>query len=265
MMNGRWTALALGLALGAGPASAQGLDRYLTGENVGKAVGAVAGALLGAQIGGGTGKLAAVAVGTLAGYWVGGEVGRRLSQRDQQGIAQTTQTALDTGETQTWRNPETGVYTRVSVEEPPAGVGPRLRPALAEVPALELVNAYYTADANLNVRGGPGTDYVILRRLARGERVPVVGRVTGSDWYLIAEDGRGSGFVYAPLLAPAEPPAGSGNAIREAMLRREQPRGYPVEEDRCRLITQEVVLPDGSGRTHDFKACRQADGSWVEV
>lgn len=264
-MKRRFMVLALGLALGAGPAAGQGLDRYLTGENVGKAVGAVAGALLGSQVGGGKGKLAAVAVGTLAGYWVGGEVGRRLSRGDQQGIAQTTQEALDSGQVQSWENPETGVYTRVSVQDAPPGVSPRLRPRLEQVPPLDLVNAYYTADANINVRGGPGTDYVILRRLARGERVPVVGKVAGADWYLIAEDGQGSGFVYAPLLAPSGSRAGSGNAIREAMLAREQPRTYAVDEGQCRLITQEVVLPGGAPRTHAFKACRQADGSWLEV
>ena len=260
VMRHRWTVLALALA--AGPAWAQSL---MTGENVGRAVGAVAGALLGSQVGEGKGKLAAVAVGTLAGYWVGGSVGRQLSQGDRQGIAHTTQSALDSGETQTWRNPDTGVYTRVSVEDAQRGMDPRLQPAVGQVPPLELVNAYYTAAANINVRGGPGTEYVILRRLARGERVPVVGRVVGADWYLVAEDGRGSGFVYAPLLDPSGPPLAAGNAIREAMARREHARSYAVDEGRCRVITQEVVTPNGGGRTHSFRACRQADGSWVEV
>jgi surface antigen len=255
------------LATVAGPVWAQqGIERYFTKENVGRAVGAVTGALIGSQIGGGSGKLAAVAVGTLAGYWVGGEVGRRLSAGDQQGIAHTTQDALETGESQTWSNPDTGVYTKVSVKEASTGtVSSRLKPKLEEAPPVELVNEYYTADANINVRGGPGTDYVVLHRLARGERVPVVGRVLGTDWYMLAAAGEGAGYIYAPLVSRAEPQSGGQNAIREAMVRQDRPRPYAVDDQQCRIITQEVTLPDGTTRSHDFKACRQADGTWAEV
>jgi surface antigen len=266
MTKQRVAAWLVGLALGTGPAMAQqGLDQYLTRENIGRAVGAAAGALLGAQVGGGKGKLAAVAVGTLAGYWVGGEVGRRLTPRDQQGIAQSTQQALDTGEPQTWRNADTGVTTRVSVRDAGPGPSAGLKPKLERVPPLELLNEYWVADANINIRGGPGTDYAILGRLPRGERVPVVGRVAGSDWLLLGEAGQGSGFVYGPLASPDERQASTGNALRESLLRDERPRTYLVEESQCRVITQDVTLADGTGRSHDFKACRQADGSWVEV
>lgn len=242
--------------------NAQGQDA-LTKENVGKAIGAVTGALIGSQIGGGKGKLAAVAVGTLAGYWVGGKIGRSLSERDRAGIASTTEQALATGEPQAWRNPETGVYTQVSVQDDPGYPG--RRGSLQEAPPLEYVNAYYTAGSNVNVRGGPGTEYAIIHGLKRGERVPVVGRVLDRDWYMIAEAGQGSGFVYAPLFAPSDGQAVAGNAIRESMRSGEVPQTYAVAESECRLITQEVTLASGERQTHSFRACRQADGSWVQV
>ena len=252
----------------ASPAFAQNdLSEYLTKENVGKAVGAIGGALLGSQIGGGKGKLAAVALGTLAGYWLGGEIGRHLTEQDQVGIARTTQEALHTGSPQTWRNPDTGVYTRVSVDDapPPAQRRAAGRSPLQQVPTLELINAYYTTGTAINVRGGPGTDYAVLRTIPHGERVPVIGRVQGSDWLMIAQGGVGNGFMYGPLLTRSESHPAGDNAIRQAMLRGERPQQYVAQQDDCRQITQAVTLPEGTTRRHSFTACRQSDGSWVEV
>jgi surface antigen len=255
--------LACVLAVTSGLAGTARAEDMFTKENVGKAIGAVTGALIGSQIGGGKGTLAAVAVGTLAGYWVGGKIGRSLSERDRAGIASTTEQALETGESQSWRNPETGVYTEVSVQED-TGYSNRLG-SLQEAPPLEYMNAYYTAGSNVNVRGGPGTEYAIIHGLKRGERVPVVGRVMGRDWYMIAEGGQGSGFVYAPLFAQSDVQAVAGNAIRESTQSGELPQTYAVAETQCRMITQEVTLPSGERQTHSFRACRQADGSWVQV
>jgi surface antigen len=246
----------------------QQIQKGFTSENIGRAVGAITGALIGSQIGDGKKRMVAIAVGTLAGYWVGGEVGRRLSPSDRAGIAGTTQQALDTGQTQTWSNPDTGMYTRVAVQEaeaqPYGYTAPE--PRVSEVPSLDVVNDFYLADGNVNVRGGPGTEYEVLHRLADGQRVPVIGKVQGSDWYMIAEGDTDAGFVYAPLLVPSDDPATPPtNAIRAAMPHQERPRTYPFEEQRCSLITQEVMLPDGTQSTHNFKACRQADGTWVRV
>ena len=257
--------LTAALSFAVGPALGQDRNEQgtpFTKENIGKAVGAAAGAILGSQIGSGRGKLAAVAIGTLAGYWVGGEIGKRLSQRDQAGIAYTTHQALETGRTQTWRNPDTGVTTRVSVRNAGGNGQQRGLPPLGEAPTLALINRFYIADANVNVRGGPSTEYVILYRLARGERVPVVGRVDESEWLMIAERGVGNGFVYGPLFTPSDE---SDNAIRDVMRTGETFATYDVESRECRIITQEVVLPDGTIRIHEFKACRQSDGTWMEV
>lgn len=259
--------LATSLTLAAGPLQAEHeSDRTgntpFTKENIGKALGAAAGALLGSQVGSGRGKLAAVAIGTLAGYWVGGRVGEYLTRRDQAGIAYSTHRALETGRTQTWRNPDTGVATRVSVRDAGGTGGRRGRSPLGEVPTLELIDRFYIADANVNVRGGPSTEYVILYRLAQGERVPVVGRVVDTEWLMIAEQGAGNGFVYEPLFTPSHE---SDNAIRDTMGTGETFATYDVESRECRIITQEVTLSDGTIRTHEFKACQQPDGTWMEV
>lgn len=77
----------------------------------GAVLGGIAGGLLGAQVGSGKGQLAATAVGTLLGVVIGSEVGKSLDKADRLYAQQTAQTALETnrsGQTSSWRNPDTG-------------------------------------------------------------------------------------------------------------------------------------------------------------
>lgn len=252
------------MTITAAPVYAQGWPQ-LTKENVGKGVGAVAGALLGSQIGGGKGKLAAVAAGTLAGYWAGGKVGRHLTQRDRQGIAQATSQAMYSGQTTNWSNPDTGARTHVSVRDVQSYSNTKhLQPALLQLPPVELINAYYAPTANINVRGGPSTDYTVVHKISKGQPVPVIGKVINSDWYLIAEQGQASGFVYAPLMRLSHNQPYSTNAIRHASAG-VQPGRYVANEQQCRIITQKVKLHNGRSDSNKFKACQQADGNWVKV
>lgn len=265
-MKTRLIVLATALCLAAGPALADGdgwsPEDLLTGENIGRAVGAAAGALLGAQIGDGDGQLLAVAIGTLAGYWLGGEIGKRLTREDQAGIAYSTQRALETGRPQTWHNPDTGVATHVSVKKISADeVRPGLAP-LDQAPTLKMINRFYTANANVNVRGGPSTDYAVLYVVNEGERVPVLGRVAGSKWLMIARDGAGSGFVYGPLFTPSD---ASDNAVRARMDTHETFAISEVRTRQCRRITQAVTIPGAPTRSHAFKVCRQPGGAWTKV
>ena len=77
----------------------------------GTLIGAGLGALTGSQIGGGRGKLAAVAVGALAGAYLGSEVGKSLDRADRLAMKNTSQTALEknpVGRTSNWSNPDSG-------------------------------------------------------------------------------------------------------------------------------------------------------------
>ena len=80
-------------------------------QTAGTLAGAGVGALIGSQIGGGKGALAAVAIGTLAGAWAGSEIGKSLDKADKAYAQRTAQDALEynkTGQTSTWRNPDSG-------------------------------------------------------------------------------------------------------------------------------------------------------------
>lgn len=232
----------------------------LTKENVGKAVGGILGGVLGSQIGDGSGQTAATIVGALAGYWLGGEVGRRMQESDRRGLARTTATAIDSGQSQTWVNPDTGVRTEVQVEDASFG---STRGRLAEAPPLEMINEFYVADTSSNVRGGPGTEYAIVDQLETNEHVAVIGRVVDDDWYMVSRNGQGYGFVYAPLLKRAANQPQDGNAIRANAG--DDFGGTQLAQPECTLVTQKVTMPDGQTASEQFRACRNEDGSWEVV
>jgi len=77
----------------------------------GTLLGAAGGGLLGSQIGSGKGQLAATAAGVFLGGLLGQQVGQSLDRADRLHAAQTYQETLETapsGNTQTWRNPDSG-------------------------------------------------------------------------------------------------------------------------------------------------------------
>jgi len=74
----------------------------------GAAIGAASGGLIGAAAGGGA---AGIVGGVLLGGLLGGAIGNALDQRDKQMAYQTQQATLEstrTGQSATWRNPDTG-------------------------------------------------------------------------------------------------------------------------------------------------------------
>ncbi|MDO8422592.1 MAG: RT0821/Lpp0805 family surface protein [Parvibaculum sp.] len=85
-------------------------------QNIGTIGGAVAGGLAGSQFGGGSGKLWAAGAGVLIGSLVGSSIGQSLDRADQQYMSQSTQRALESGQSGQaveWRNPDSGNYGTV--------------------------------------------------------------------------------------------------------------------------------------------------------
>ena len=84
---------------------------------IGTLLGAGAGALLGSNIGGGKGKLAAVAIGALGGAYLGSEIGKSLDYVDRLKAGEAEQAALEknrAGVATKWHNPDTGNSGKVT-------------------------------------------------------------------------------------------------------------------------------------------------------
>jgi surface antigen len=82
-----------------------------TKQTIGGLGGAVLGGLLGSQIGGGSGRLVAVGAGAVLGGLLGSSIGKSLDDTDKLMMERTTQASLEhvqTGQTSTWSNPDSG-------------------------------------------------------------------------------------------------------------------------------------------------------------
>jgi surface antigen len=234
-----------------------------------------AGTVLGGVVGGVIGKASerwlpekvdkryAVIIGTALGAYVGNQIGRGLDERDKKQVAVARQRAFDSGAPQSWESPERktrGSATVVSSRTEQTTVAvPVLRAKVSQVPPLEIIGATYKAKAASPVRGGPGTDFVQVGNLKANEAVNVVGQVKGSNWFLISQDGAGSGFVQSSMMeeAPDDVPASSGTVASANVVTQ-----TVASERVCRTVEQSVSLADGSTRKETVEACKGPNG-WV--
>jgi uncharacterized protein YgiM (DUF1202 family) len=177
---------AIALSIGVAPLAAQAehtRPAWMNNENVGKFAGAAVGALLGSQIGDGRGQLAATAAGAVGGYILGERIGRQWPSHGQ--------TSHSTG----------GRHYASHQSRYPSGGRGNLQP-LTYMPDLHRIDRTYAARTTSNVRGGPSPQFVVVDTLRPGERARVLGKVVGTDWYMVAQGDIIQGFVYAPLMDP---------------------------------------------------------------
>ncbi len=236
-------------------------DQVRTGSLVGcSAAGALVGGVLmrnsstGARVAGGLGT--AVLCGVIADAWAD-----HLDEQDRERLAQASIEAASTNEESTFSNPENGVQGKVRVVnvEPTETISTDvvvLKDRVEQTPPLELINANYEANSSANVRGGPGTDYKNVGRLADGDVRKVIGKVQTKNWYLIDEGGAGSGYVYANLLKPTdkEPPVLSTTG--------ELQTAQVSANLSCKTVQQDVTTKTGENVSKTMKMCQQKDGSW---
>jgi len=230
-------------------------------------VGATLGALTGAAVGAGVShdKGKGALIGALVGGLVGAGIGKALDEQDKKRLAASTEQTITTGTPQSWTNPETGVTAKTEVKSTVAQQEQRQIPVLKgkvqQVPPLEFIGEDFTTTKAVNVRGGPGTDYEVVSKLAAGQNTRVVGRVVNQPWYMVSENNVGSGFVSADLLKPAAtptvapattpPPATPAADVAQATV---------AGTSTCRVVTQQVTLKDGHTSSEDVKACRGPNG-----
>lgn len=235
-------------------------------QQMGAVLGATAGAVIGNQFGGNS-KILWTAVGGAAGGLIGNQLGQYLDERDRQRMAEVTEQTIATGQTRTWSNPQKNTRGEARVIDTQTKSEPVnvrvLKKKISQVPPLDIMGQTYRATKKANLRGGPGTDYETVGTLAPKEVVNVVGKVRDSDWYLISQNGVGSGFISTALLeaAPNESPVASGQPIAESDVAEEQVASNRI----CRKIQQTVSLPDGSSHTETIDACQSPTGWEVKT
>ena len=86
------------------------------GGLIGSVAGAIGGSYLGRYLGGGTaGSIVTSIAGGVAGWYVGAGIGGYLGKNDQQRMVEASQRAFDTGQPQTFSNPDSGVKGKAEI------------------------------------------------------------------------------------------------------------------------------------------------------
>src|SRR5690606_36607669 len=65
---------------------------------------------------------------------------------------------------------------------------------------VEEIPAQVQVVSPMNVRGGPGTDHPIVAALSTGSSARILGKDGSGEWWQIALDSGGDGWIYAPLV-----------------------------------------------------------------
>lgn len=235
--------------------------------------GGLMGGLAGSLVGDGVGRYIAMGVGAAAGAWLAGEVFDALSPEDKAYAMDSVYQTASTGETVTWSNPNTKVSGKTTVTETKYTSEdvkiPVLKDRVSEVPPLDIIGEDYRARSGTNVRGGPGTDYVVVDGLRAGQDVEVIGKVRGTNWVMIAQNGIGSGFVREDLLKPAPVQTAEQRAqvirYRAEAQKKDMQAGLVQEvsvqsTSECREMETEVTLTDGTISNQTVTACRGPNG-----
>lgn len=88
------------------------------------------------------------------------------------------------------------------MEYPGAGVELPGLPLIVNVLGHDVLpkKGLYEVTADVNVRGGPGTEFDRVESLKAGERVRAVGKTEDGEWTAVSKDGITLGFIYTSLL-----------------------------------------------------------------
>lgn len=184
----------------AGPAMADH-NNLLNRENIGGAIGAAIGGLAANKIVDGKGQPAATAAGAVGGFLIGKNIAHNY------GGSYSGEPYAAPRHTTTYR--QTSGYVPARSYQPSRSYQPKRNYKQRDCCdyddgyryGIHPIHATYVAKCTSNVRSGPGTRYHVVDQLYEHERVRVVGKVEGRNWYQV-KTGYGTGYVYAPLLRP---------------------------------------------------------------
>lgn len=228
----------------------------------------VTGAVLGATLCSGTAARIACGAGFgLLGAFAGSAIASYLDEQDAKLHGEAMERSVATGKSQSWTNPDSG--NKGTVKATKVKDRSRKRPVkvlkgkVETVPPMEAVGKAYQAKSATNVRGGPGTDYVIVSRLKGGQDVTAMGLVKGTNWYLVGENDVGIGYVRRDLLRRASATAPASSPLTSGV------QGPVVEEEvavteACYSVQQTVETSDGKTGEETVTRCRGPNG-WEAV
>jgi surface antigen len=220
-----------------------GCDASGNKQTIGTVAGGALGAVLGNRIAGSGSRTLGTVIGGALGAVGGSLLGCKLQKNDRDRAERAAEKAVQTGQSQDWKNEETGASGRVDV----ASAGGNVLGDLKFADGVEPASGYtkvadsFTTTGSANIRSAPGTGATVLGKLAAGQRVWVPAAVKGQPWMLISDGGVGQGYVSAPLLK----------------------RATNIAASNCKMVTQTVAVPGEAEQAETYHACKGKDGQWT--
>ena len=191
---------------------------------------------------------------------LGGLIVASLSKQDQQYLENSTKKTIATGKTVRWSNPDTGVsgetkVTKKETKKKSIDI-PVIKERIHKIPPLDLIGEKFTVNKVAKLYDRPGAENKVFDEFPVGKIVSVIGKVQGSEWYMVSENGAGSGFVQTNTLI----------ATGEAMLSVSVNTGNDIvtksiiAELECREIEQVVTMSDQTQKSQTFEVCEGYPG-----
>ncbi|HVJ52657.1 MAG TPA: SH3 domain-containing protein [Aliidongia sp.] len=210
MSSRNFTCLVSALALVTASCAQDGSNQK---EVLGTGIGAGLGGLIGSQFGHGSGKIAATIVGIGVGGFLGNRIGAKLDELDKQKATQATQQVLtDPGSAPAhWDNPQSGnsgtvkaepVFYRGGSGHAAAAAPPKLAPPPANAEAAPAVWVAHT-QSPVNLRAAPNASAGVVGHLKPNRNFQVLGKVPGSPWLIVGQNGQHVGYVSSTVVQPA--------------------------------------------------------------
>ena len=195
---------------------------------------------------------------------------RRMTQRDVDLMGEARRRSVESGEEQSWDNPESGsrgtVIAMPAARKPPAPTPIKIeRDKVEALPPMDAIGEAYvvTSSSTANMRSGPATTYPVVGSLQSGQVVQAIARVRDKNWFLVGATQAASGYVFGTLVAPQP-------ASDEPIVDLPAPPEVDIEDvtvsmaSDCYTTQQTIVLADGATEQAEVTSCRTPNG-WVQV
>jgi surface antigen len=259
-------------------------------QGQGAVIGGILGAIAGNQIADND-RTSGTLIGAAVGAAAGSMIGCRMQPQDAQRAQQSTQMALNSGQSQQWTNPQTGASGRVDVVNTyNYGAQPyqqgynnqqqqqyNARPTLNSIRwtnGVEQPREYqqsegtYSASGNPPIRSGPSQRARQVGSLRNGETFDGLVRIEGTDWVLASRNGQVLGYIQeGQTRFLGENYNTQYNQPQQQQQYNQASGGYaPYQQGRgqmCRVFDQHFTYTGGQTQTQRFTACQSPNGEWL--
>lgn len=198
---------------------------------------------------------------------ISGELAKFLSEQDQQNVAASSAAAVETGQKQQWENRETGVRGSsqvVSTTKKTEDIQIQHTGQAVSIPPLELIGSTYKTTAPTYVYAQADAASKVVATVKAGGVAEVIGKVLEADWYYLGRDGAGVGFAQVSQFNKDPEPVAGESATAATSAAAGQTQTVSVERE-YKVVSQEIMLPDGTLKQDQVTLVKNPDGKWVRA